>query len=174
MFSILPPVSREALSTSQTNYPLIIVNSIQGITTMTQNSLPARIVIFDGVCNLCEFSVNFIYERDRKGKFTFTPAQSPLGQKLLQKYQINTDKLDTVVLVKHDRVYSRSTAAFKIAEELDPPWNTLQFFSWLPLAIRDYLYDWIARNRYKWFGKKESCMIPTKELKSRFLEEVPA
>lgn len=174
MFSILPPVSREALYTSQTNYPLIIVNSIQGITTMTQNSLPARIVIFDGVCNLCEFSVNFIYERDRKGKFTFTPAQSPLGQKLLQKYQINTDKLDTVVLVKHDRVYSRSTAAFKIAEELDPPWNTLQFFSWLPLAIRDYLYDWIARNRYKWFGKKESCMIPTKELKSRFLEEVPA
>ncbi len=141
---------------------------------MTQNSLPKRIVIFDGVCNLCEFSVNFIYERDQKGKFTFTPAQSPLGQELLQNYQINTDKLDTVVLVKNNSAYSRSTAALKIAEELDPPWNSLQIFSLLPLAIRDALYDWIARNRYEWFGKKESCMIPTQELKSRFLEEVPA
>lgn len=140
---------------------------------MTQNSLPERIVIFDGVCNLCEFSVNFIYERDQKGKFAFTPAQSPLGQKLLQKYRINTRKLDTVVLVKHDRAYSQSTAALKIAEELDPPWNALQVFSWLPLAIRDSLYDLIARNRYEWFGKKESCMIPASELKSRFFEEVP-
>ena len=140
---------------------------------MIQNSLPERIVIFDGVCNLCEFSVNFIYERDLKGKFTFTPAQSPLGQMLLEKYHINTDTLDTVVLIKHDRAYSRSTAALKIAEELDPPWNVLQVFSWVPRPIRDRIYDLIARNRYEWFGKKESCMIPTKEIKARFLEELP-
>ncbi|MCG8342361.1 MAG: thiol-disulfide oxidoreductase DCC family protein [Chlorobiales bacterium] len=140
---------------------------------MIQNSLPERIVIFDGVCNLCEFSVNFIYERDLKGKFTFTPAQSPLGQMLLEKYHIHTDTLDTVVLIKHDRAYSRSTAALKIAEELDPPWNVLQVFSWVPRPIRDRIYDLIARNRYEWFGKKESCMIPTKEIKARFLEELP-
>lgn len=140
---------------------------------MIQSSLPERIVIFDGVCNLCEFSVNFIYERDREGKFTFTPAQSPLGQMLLEKYQIHSDTLDTVVLVKHNRAFSRSTAALKIAAELDLPWNVLQFFSYIPQPIRDWIYDLIARNRYEWFGKKESCMIPTKKIKARFLEEPP-
>ena len=140
---------------------------------MVQSSLPERIVIFDGVCNLCEFSVNFIYERDREEKFTFTPAQSPLGQKLLQQYRINTDSLDTVVLVKNDRAYSKSTAALEIASELDIPWNLLQVFLLLPLPVRDLLYDIIARNRYQWFGRKESCMIPTPKLKARFLEQMP-
>lgn len=140
---------------------------------MTQHSLPERIVIFDGVCNLCEFSVNFIYERDRTGKFTFTPSQSPLGKTLLQQQQINPDNLDTVVLVTNNKVYSRSTAALKIASELDPPWNSLQLLSLIPSSMRDRLYAFIARNRYKWFGKKDSCMIPTGEIKSRFLEQLP-
>ena len=141
---------------------------------MIQSSLPERIVIFDGVCNLCEFSVNFIYERDHKGKFTFTPAQSPLGSKLLQHYQINSDTLDTVVLVKNGRTYTRSSAALEIASELDSPWNFLRFFSVIPLPLRDQVYDIIARNRYRWFGKKDSCMIPTPEIKARFLEQLPA
>ncbi|MCG8344581.1 MAG: thiol-disulfide oxidoreductase DCC family protein [Chlorobiales bacterium] len=140
---------------------------------MTHNTLPERIVIFDGVCNLCEFSVNFIYERDRNGKFTFTPAQSPLGQWLLEKHQLNTGTLDTVVLVKKNRAYSRSNAALKIAADLDPPWNTLRLFSLIPEPVRDAVYNHIAKNRYKWFGKKESCMIPTGDVKARFLEQLP-
>jgi len=141
---------------------------------MKLDTLPERIVIFDGVCNLCEFSVNFIYQRDIHGKFTFTPAQSPLGSKLLEHYRINTGTLDTVVLVKHNRAYTRSTAALEIASELDIPWNSLQLFSLIPQPLRDQIYDFIAGNRYAWFGKKESCMIPTPEIKSRFLEQLPS
>ena len=140
---------------------------------MTHNTLPERIVIFDGVCNLCEFSVNFIYERDRTGKFTFTPAQSPLGKKLLQQHHVNIDALDTVVLVKNNRTYSRSSAALEIAAELDPPWHVLSLFSFIPEPVRDQIYDFVASNRYEWFGKKESCMIPTQEIKARFLEQLP-
>ncbi len=134
------------------------------------NTLPERIVIFDGVCNLCEFSVNFIYERDSKKKFTFAPAQSTQGRRLLEKYQINTDPLNTVVLVKNGQAYTRSTAALEIAAELDSPWNLLQFFSVFPQPLRDKAYDIIARNRYQWFGKKATCMVPTPEIKTRFLE----
>jgi len=141
---------------------------------MKHHALPERIVIFDGVCNLCEFSVNFIYQRDVEGKFTFTPAQSTLGSKLLEHYQINTCTLDTVVLVKHNRIYTRSTAALEIASELDIPWNFLQVLSLIPQPVRDQIYDVIAWNRYAWFGKKESCMIPTPEIKSRFLEQLPS
>jgi len=141
---------------------------------MKHDALPERIVIFDGVCNLCEFSVNFIYQRDILGKFTFTPAQSPLGSKLLEHYQINTGTLDTVVLVKQNHAYTRSTAALEIASELDIPWNFLQVFSLIPQPVRDQIYDLIAWNRYEWFGKKDSCMIPTPEIKSRFLEQLPS
>ena len=141
---------------------------------MKHHALPERIVIFDGVCNLCEFSVNFIYQRDVEGKFTFTPAQSTLGSKLLEHYQISTGTLDTVVLVKHNRIYTRSTAALEIASELDIPWNFLQVLSLIPQPVRDQIYDVIAWNRYAWFGKKESCMIPTPEIKSRFLEQLPS
>lgn len=140
---------------------------------MTPDTLPKRIVIFDGICNLCEFSVNFIYERDRDGKFTFTPAQSSLGSKLLQDYKLNDETLDTVVLVKNGRAYTRSSAALEIASELDIPWSFLQLFSVIPQFLRDQVYDAIARNRYRWFGKKESCMIPTPEIKARFLEQPP-
>lgn len=140
---------------------------------MPQETLPEKIVIFDGVCNLCEFSVNFIYERDRSQKFTFTPAQSPLGKTLLERHMINTGQLDTVVLVDGQKAYTRSTAALKIAAELDPPWDSLRFLSFIPQPVRDLMYDLVAGYRYNLFGKKESCMIPGPELKARFLEEIP-
>ncbi len=140
---------------------------------MKMTNLPENIVIFDGVCNLCEFAVNFIYERDSAEKFTFTPAQSPLGSMLLEHHRINSEQLDTVVLVTGAKAYTRSTAALKIAAELDPPWDSLRFFSLIPQPVRDPVYDYVARYRYNLFGKKESCMIPGPELKARFLEEVP-
>lgn len=136
-------------------------------------ALPENIVIFDGVCNLCEFSVNFIFEHDTAGQFSFTPAQSPLGASLLRHFGINTSCLDTVVLVRGERAYTRSTAAIEIASGLDMPWNLLAVFKAVPEPLRDMLYDLIAQNRYQLFGKKEECMLPSEELRRRFLEQLP-
>jgi len=136
-------------------------------------SLPENIVIFDGVCNLCEFSVNFIFERDAAGLFYFTPAQSPLGASLLKRFGINTSRLETVVLVSNDRAFTRSAAAIEIASRLDMPWNLLAVFQTIPEPLRDMIYDLIAQNRYQLFGKKEECMLPSEELRKRFLEQIP-
>ncbi len=136
-------------------------------------ALPENIVIFDGVCNLCEFSVNFIFERDTAGHFFFTPAQSPLGALLLKRFGINTSRLDTVVLVRGDRAFTRSAAAIEIASRLDMPWNLLTLFQAVPELLRDVMYDLIAQNRYQLFGKKDECMLPSDELRRRFLQQLP-
>jgi len=136
-------------------------------------ALPDNIVIFDGVCNLCEFSVNFIFEHDTAGQFSFTPAQSPLGASLLSHFGINTSRLDTVVLVRGERAFTRSAAAIEIASGLDMPWNLFIVFQAVPEPLRDMLYDLIAQNRYQLFGKKEECMLPSAELRRRFLEQLP-
>jgi predicted DCC family thiol-disulfide oxidoreductase YuxK len=140
----------------------------------TSATLQENIVIFDGVCNLCEFSVNFIFERDSSGQFYFTPAQSPLGASLLKRFGINTSRLDTVVLVRDGKAYTRSAAAIEIAARLDLPWNLLTVFKAVPESLRDMLYDLIAQNRYQLFGKKEACMLPSEALRKRFLEEIPS
>ena len=140
----------------------------------TSATLQENIVIFDGVCNLCEFSVNFIFERDSSGQFYFTPAQSPLGASLLRRFGINTSRLDTVVLVRDGQAYTRSAAAIEIAARLDLPWNLLTVFQAVPEPLRDMIYDLIAQNRYQLFGKKEACMLPSEALRKRFLEEIPA
>ncbi|TLU55427.1 MAG: thiol-disulfide oxidoreductase DCC family protein [Chlorobium sp.] len=136
-------------------------------------ALPENIVIFDGVCNLCEFSVNFIFEHDTVGHFSFTPAQSPLGASLLKHFGINTSRLDTVVLVSGDRAFTRSAAAIEIASRLDMPWNLLTLFQAVPEPLRDVMYDLIAQNRYQLFGKKDECMLPSEELRRRFLVKLP-
>jgi predicted DCC family thiol-disulfide oxidoreductase YuxK len=140
---------------------------------MSSAVLPENIVIFDGVCNLCEFSVNFIFEHDTAGQFSYTPAQSLLGSSLLRHFGINTSRLDTVVLVRGDRAFTRSAAAIEIASGLDMPWNLLTVFKAVPEPLRDMLYDLIALNRYQLFGKKEECMLPSEELRRRFLEQLP-
>lgn len=140
----------------------------------TSATLPENIVIFDGVCNLCEFSVNFIFEHDAAGQFYFTPAQSPLGSSLLKQFGINTERLDTVVLVRSGQAFTRSTAAIEIAARLDLPWNLLTVFQAVPEPLRDMMYDWIAQNRYQLFGKKDACMLPSEALRKRFIEEIPA
>ncbi|NTU44690.1 MAG: thiol-disulfide oxidoreductase DCC family protein [Chlorobiaceae bacterium] len=139
----------------------------------TLTALPENIVIFDGVCNLCEFSVNFIFEHDTTGHFSFTPAQSPLGASLLKHFGINTSRLDTVVLVRGERAFTRSAAAIEIASRLDMPWNLLTVFQAVPELLRDVMYDLIAQNRYQLFGKKDACMLPSDELRRRFLEQLP-
>lgn len=132
----------------------------------TQNK---KIILFDGVCNLCNGSVLFIIKRDKKDLFQFAALQSELGQKLIKKHHIDTSKIDSILLLDSERYFAKSTAALKIARHLSGPYPLLYGFMILPRFFRNWVYDIIARNRYKWFGKKESCMIPTAELKAKFL-----
>jgi len=128
------------------------------------------ILLFDGVCNLCSSIVRFTIKRDPEGKFTFASLQSETGQNLLKKFDIPTDDFSSFILVENDRYYSKSTAALKVVKRLKGMWPGLYVFIVVPGPVRDFVYDFIARNRYKWFGKKDQCMVPTAEIKSRFLE----
>jgi predicted DCC family thiol-disulfide oxidoreductase YuxK len=129
-----------------------------------------HIVLFDGVCNLCNASVQFIIKHDKKRKFRFASIQSEFGKGQIAKFQIDTRKTDSVIYIYKNKVYSRSSAALKIVRQLDGLWPVIFIFIVIPPFIRNLIYDYIAKNRYKWFGKKESCMIPSPDLKSRFLE----
>lgn len=128
------------------------------------------IVFFDGVCNLCEASVKFIIKRDNYKKFNFVSLQSVTGEKILKKHHYDKEQFDTFVLLKNEKIYTKSTAALLISKELNVPIKLLYVFIVLPKFLRDPVYLFVSKNRYKWFGKKESCLIPTPEIKSRFLE----
>jgi predicted DCC family thiol-disulfide oxidoreductase YuxK len=129
----------------------------------------ARIILFDGVCNLCNSSVQFIIKRDQLAKFQFASLQSEIGQKLLRKYDYNQD-LNSFILIEDEKIYIKSSAALRVCMNLNGLWKYLSIFRIIPPSIRDYIYEIIAKNRYIWFGKQETCMIPTSEMKQRFLE----
>ena len=130
-----------------------------------------QLILFDGVCNLCNRSVQFIIRHDKKDKFLFTALQSNVGKKIIQEFIIDTSKTDSILLYSPDKGLSlRSTAALNIAKQLRFPINTLIIFIIIPNFIRNWIYDLIARNRYKWYGKMDDCMIPTPEIKAKFLE----
>jgi predicted DCC family thiol-disulfide oxidoreductase YuxK len=133
-------------------------------------SAPPFIVLFDGVCNLCNNSVQFILKRDKKKKFLFGSLQGEAGQQLLKKFSLPTDNFHSFVLIEGDRVYTQSTAALRMAKHLKRGWQLLYGFIILPRFLRDGIYKWIATNRYKWFGKRDTCRIPAPEEKSRFLD----
>lgn len=126
-----------------------------------------QIILFDGVCNLCNSAVNFIIKRDKKNSFVFASLQSKIGKTLLEKHSLNN--LDTIVLIKDEKVYLRSEAIFQIIKEFNSFWSLLQLFKLLPLKSRDYLYTKVAKNRYKIFGKKDKCILPMKNIKDKFL-----
>lgn len=128
------------------------------------------IVLFDGVCNLCAGSVQFIIRRDPNAMFQFTSLQSDSGQQLLEKFNIDKKLLHSIILIKGDQSFQRSDAALEIARKLSGAWPVLYAFKILPQFFRDSIYNWISRNRYRLFGKKDTCWIPTPELKKRFLE----
>jgi len=128
------------------------------------------LIIFDGVCNLCEASVNFIIRHDKTGVFRFVPSQSELGRELQQRYDVNTAGLDTVVLIRHGQIFTESDAALRIAAAFDGPWRLLNLVRWIPRPARNWAYRRIASNRYRWFGRKDVCLMPTPELRDRFLE----
>ena len=135
---------------------------------MTDISSP--IILFDGVCNLCNVAVQFAIERDPKAIFRFASLQSDFGQSILAQNVVDTEGGDTIVLLENGKVYDRSTAALRIARQLSGWIKFLYVFIIVPKFIRDFVYKIIAKNRYRWFGKQESCWMPTKELKARFLE----
>lgn len=128
-----------------------------------------KIILFDGVCNLCNSSVTFVIQRDKKDLFRFAALQEPAGQLLIEKHQIDISKTDSIILIDGDKAYVKSTAALKVARHLGGAYPLLYGFMIVPNFIRNWVYDYVAKNRYKWYGKKDSCMIPTPELKSKFL-----
>jgi len=128
------------------------------------------ILIFDGVCNLCQSSVNFVIRHDKNGRFQFTSAQSQTGIALQKQHHLNALDSASMVLIKDGIAYIKSDAAIEIAKHLDGGWKLLAIVKILPKAVRDWGYQKIAANRYNWFGKKDSCMIPSPAIRSRFLE----
>jgi len=129
-----------------------------------------KIILFDGVCNLCNSSVQFVIKRDKRDQFRFAPLQSDVGQKLVQERGIDTTMIDSIILIEPQvAYYTKSDAALKIAQQLSGAWPLMGVFLGVPSGIRNVVYDWIAKNRYRWYGKRDECMIPTPELKEKFL-----
>ncbi len=127
------------------------------------------VILFDGVCNLCNGSVQFVIKHDKAGLFKFASLQSEAGQQLLSNHSMSGTELSSFILIKDEKVYTRSTAALLVAKQLTGVVKYLYIFSVIPTFIRDGVYNFIARNRYRWFGKKESCMVPSKDMLARFL-----
>ena len=130
-----------------------------------------KLILFDGVCNLCNSSVQFIIKHDKMNTFLFAALQSDVGKHIIETYHIDTHKTDSILLYSPEKgIDYKSTAALKIASHLGFPINIISVFIIIPAIIRNWIYDYIAKNRYKWYGKKEQCMIPTPKLKSKFLD----
>jgi len=127
------------------------------------------IILFDGVCNMCDGFVQFVMKRDRASAFRFAPLQSEAGQALLEHFGLDGNALDTVVLIENGNFYTKSTAPLRTAKRIGGAWTLAYAFMILPKALRDWGYDFIAKNRYRWFGEKDSCMLPTPEVRARFL-----
>lgn len=129
-----------------------------------------KIILFDGVCNLCNSAVQFVIKRDKNDIFRFVPLQSDLGRKIIKHIGVDT-KIDSIIVYEPNiAYYYKAQAALKIAKYIGGIYSLLEIFSVFPKGLSNAVYDYFAKNRYQWFGKKESCMIPTPELKSKFLE----
>lgn len=126
------------------------------------------VIFFDGVCNLCNGAVQFVLKNDHQNIFKFASLQSDFGQDFLKKHQLPTDNFGTLILVEDDKIFVKSEAVFKTAKYL-PKYAWTSVFSLIPTFISDFFYDIISKNRLKWFGKRETCWLPTEELKERFL-----
>jgi predicted DCC family thiol-disulfide oxidoreductase YuxK len=128
------------------------------------------IILFDGICNLCNRSIQVIIKNDHKKLFRFASLQGKLGQEVLKKHQLSGDQLHSFILLEGDNIFTKSTGALRIFRELRGGWKLLYGFMIIPRFIRDAVYHFVSRNRYKWYGKRDECMVPTPELKERFLD----
>lgn len=136
---------------------------------LNQNEHQYKIVLFDGVCNFCNYWVNFILDRDKKNQFRFAALQSEKGKELLTKFNVPKDDFDSFILISQNKVLKKSSAAFEIAKDLSGWFKIFLPLRFLPHSFNDFVYDLVAKNRYKLFGKKETCRVSTAEEKSRFL-----
>jgi predicted DCC family thiol-disulfide oxidoreductase YuxK len=127
------------------------------------------IILFDGVCNFCNTAVNFVIKRDKKSVLKFAPLQSEFAKRILINYHLPAEDLSTFLFIENNKIYTKSIAALKVCRYLKGLWPLLYGFIIVPEFIRNGIYNWIAKNRYQWFGKKEVCMIPSADVRSRFL-----
>ncbi|WP_153801211.1 thiol-disulfide oxidoreductase DCC family protein [Foetidibacter luteolus] len=127
------------------------------------------VIIFDGVCNLCNSSVQFVIRHDKKKQFLFASLQSDYGQKVLKEHELPYTTFNSFLLLQNSKLYTKSSGALQVARQLDGGWPLLYGFIVIPKFIRDAVYSFIARNRYRWFGKQDTCWLPTPDLKARFL-----
>ena len=131
-----------------------------------------RIILFDGVCNLCNSAVKFVLKRDKDSVFKFASLQSDIAKKLLKDFKVSGIDNGTFVLIVDGEVYTRSTAALKVSKHLSGLWPLMTIFMIVPRFIRDWVYNLVSKNRYRWFGKRDTCMIPSPEMKIKFLNEL--
>ncbi|MCF6280057.1 MAG: thiol-disulfide oxidoreductase DCC family protein [Flavobacteriaceae bacterium] len=131
--------------------------------------IPQPLLLFDGVCNLCNSSVQFVIKHDKKQQFIFASLQSDATKEILLQFGETNLNLDSILLITDNKIYSKSSAILRISKLLGGFYSLGGIFYIIPKFIRDSMYDFVAKNRYKWYGKRESCMLPNKELKSRFL-----
>jgi predicted DCC family thiol-disulfide oxidoreductase YuxK len=130
-----------------------------------------KIILFDGICNLCNSAIQFVIKRDKKNLYKFAPLQSDTAKALLQERGIDTSKIDSIILIDPNTAYyTKSSAALEIGKTFGGGWRLIGVFEWVPEPVRDWVYDLIAKNRYRWFGKQNECMVPTPELKAKFLD----
>ena len=134
------------------------------------NDLSHPVILFDGVCNLCNASVQYVIKHDKKRLFRFASLQSFFGEKVLKENKLPYNTFNSFILLDRNKIYSRSTAALLVAKKLSGLTKLLYGFIIVPKFIRDFVYNLIAKNRYKWFGKKEACWVPSPQLKSLFFE----
>ena len=127
------------------------------------------VILFDGKCNFCSSSVEFVIKRNTSSNIVFCQIQSEVGQKLLSEYNLQDLGLGSMVLLYHGNAHIKSTAAIRVAMIMDRPWPLMGLFLIVPSMLRHNIYDWIGRRRYQWYGKKEYCWIPDEDIKSRFL-----
>lgn len=130
----------------------------------------ASVILFDGVCNLCNGFVQFVIARDPGARFQFASLQSAAAARLLDNRRTTTQLPDSIVLVEGDRITTESAAALRILGALGFPWSVAGVFVLVPRPVRDLVYRWVARNRYRWFGRRDVCMMPTADLQARFLD----
>ena len=130
----------------------------------------SKVILFDGVCNLCNDSVKFIIKNDKRDIFKFAPLQSEYGINVQNRHNININEINSIILINGEKIFTKSNAALRIAKDLGAPYFIFYIFIVIPVFIRNFIYDFIAKNRYKWFGKMESCMIPSNELKNKFFD----
>ena len=130
------------------------------------------LILFDGICNLCESSVQFVIKHDKRARYRFASLQSDAAQRVLKEYAFDDEELGSILLVADGRVFKKSRAALRIAKRLDGGWPILYYlFSWIPTRLSDVVYDFIGNRRYKWFGKKDECWLPDEHLRKRFIED---